>query len=79
LRFTFHSLILRHALLDFIGCVLAGVTILFLKQAGEGLELASGPIQIIIAEFAPPRFGLAADLFLLAFEYIFIHKILLIV
>jgi hypothetical protein len=33
--------ILRHALIDFIGGVLAGIAILFLEQAGENIELAA--------------------------------------
>jgi hypothetical protein len=46
---------------------------LFLKQASEDGEIADGPIQIVVGEFAPPRFGFASDLFPLAFEYIFAH------
>src|SRR3990172_4605451 len=67
------GLILRHALIDFIGCALAGIAILFLEQADEDVELAGGTLQIVVGEFAPPRFGLASDLFPLAFEYILVH------
>src|SRR5215208_3572547 len=68
---------LRHALIDLLDCALAGVAVLFLKQTSENIELTSGPFQIVVGEFAPPRFGLASDLFPLAFEYIFVHWILL--
>ena len=73
------GLILRHVLIDFLDCALVGVAILFLKQAGEDVEFAGGPIQIVIGEFSPPRFGLASDLLPLAFEYVFVYgRILLI-
>jgi hypothetical protein len=67
----------RHVLVDFIGCALAAVTILFLKQASQDLELTGGPIQIIVCEFAPPPFGLASHLFPFAFQYIFVHNLIL--
>ena len=60
-----------------IGCALAAVTILFLKQASQDLELTGGPIQIIVCEFAPPPFGLASHLFPFAFQNIFVHRFLL--
>jgi hypothetical protein len=64
-------------LIDFIGCTLAGVTILFLKQALQDLGFAGDPIQIIVSEFAPPCFGLASDLFPIPFENIFVHGLIL--
>ena len=39
---------LGDALVDFIGCLFAGITILFLEQASQDIELASGSIQIIV-------------------------------
>jgi hypothetical protein len=50
-------------LIDFLGCALTGVAIFFLKQAGQDVELAGGPLQIVVREFSPSRFGLASDLF----------------
>ena len=73
------GLILRNALIDFRVGALAGIAILFLKQAGEDIELAGGPIQIIVGEFAPLRFGFASDLFPMAFEYIFVHRMNLLI
>ena len=71
------GLILCHALIDFLDCALAGIAILFLKQADEDVELAGGPLQIVVGELAPPRFGLALDLFPLAFENIVVHGLIL--
>jgi hypothetical protein len=65
--------ILGHAPVDFLDCMLAGVAILFLKQTSQDIELSGGPFQIVIGEFAPPRLGLAPDLFPFTFEYIFVH------
>jgi hypothetical protein len=77
---TFQTrLVPRHALVNFLDCALAAVAVLFLKQADEDVELAGGPIQIVIAEFASPRFGLASDLFPLAFEYILVHSLILLI
>src|ERR1051325_2929406 len=61
------GLILAHALIDFLDCVRPGITILFLKQASEDIEFSSGSFQIVVGKFAPPSFGLAPDLFPLAF------------
>jgi len=45
-----------------------GIAILFLQDAGQNIEFAIGPFQIIVGEFAPPRFGFALDLFPFAFD-----------
>src|ERR1051325_2811711 len=68
---------LVHALIDCLDCVRPGITILFLKQASEDIEFASSSFQIVVGKFAPPSFGLAPDLFPLAFQYIIVHGILL--
>jgi len=58
---------------------LAGIAILFLKQASEDFELAGYLIQVIISEFAPPNLGFPSNLFPLAFEYIFVHDLILLI
>src|ERR1051325_1803094 len=65
---------LVHALIDCLDCVRPGITILFLKQASEDIEFSSGSFQIVVGKFAPPSFGLAPDLFPLAFQYIIVHR-----
>src|ERR1051325_11794970 len=61
------GLILAHALIDFLDGVRPGITILFLKQASEDIEFSSGSFPILLGKFPPPSFGLAPDLFPLAF------------
>jgi len=56
--------------------MLAGVAILFLKQADEFVVLAAHSRQVVIGELAPPFFGLALYLLPLAFEDILVHCVL---
>lgn len=39
----------------------------------KDIEFAGGSFQIVVGEFAPPRFRLTPDLFPLAFQYIVVH------
>jgi hypothetical protein len=66
-------------LVDVLDGALVGVAVLLLKQAGKNLDFARGPIEIVIGEFAPPRLGLASDLLPLALEYIFVHRLILLI
>jgi hypothetical protein len=77
-RFLFQlGLILCHPLINFISGALAGVAIYFLQQAGQYIELAGSPIQVVVGEFALPGFSLASDLFPLAFENILVFYLIL--
>src|SRR5271157_2075714 len=67
------GLVLCHALVDLLNGALAGMAILFLKQTGQDIELAGGPIQIVVVEFSPHPFAFASELFSLSFEDIFVH------
>jgi hypothetical protein len=58
--------------LSISSAALAYEAILFLQQAGQYIELAGSPIQVVVGEFAPPGFGLAPDLFPLACKYILV-------
>jgi hypothetical protein len=71
------DLVMRNTLIDFIGGILAGIAVLFLQHASQNIEFAIGPLQVVVGEFAPPGFGFALDLFPFAFEYVFVHLILL--
>jgi hypothetical protein len=57
--------------------MLAGIAVPLLQQAGEHVEFAGCPIQVIVGEFAPPSLGLASDLFPLTFENVFVHTLIL--
>src|SRR5215208_986412 len=67
------SFILGHTPVDLLDCMFAGITILFLKQTNQDIKFSGGSFQIVVGEFAPPRLGLALDLFPFAFKYIFVH------
>lgn len=57
---------------------LAGVAILLLEQADDLFGIAGRLFQVVVGEFAPPFFDLAAHFLPLAFEDILIHILILI-
>ena len=63
-----------YMLIDFIRRLLAGIAIFFLEDACKHFEFTGIPVQIVVGEFAPPRFGFASDLFPPALEYIFVDR-----
>src|SRR5687768_2320365 len=71
------SFILVQVLFNLSFGVLAGITIFFLEQANEDVKFTSDLIQVVVGELAPPNFRFATHLLPLAFEYIFVHWILL--
>ena len=62
---------------EFLFGTLAGVAILLLEQADELVVLAACPLQVVVRQFTPPLLDLAPHFLPLAFEYIFVHKLIL--
>jgi hypothetical protein len=48
-----------------------------LEQADELVGIAAHPFQVVVGEFAPPFFDLAAHFLPLAFKYILIQYVIL--
>src|SRR6516162_9509401 len=67
--------ILLKAPLNLLLGLLASISVLLLDQTGQLVLLTADPVDVVIGEFAPPRFELAAHLLPLSCQDVLIHGI----
>ena len=76
ISFHFHIL---HPPIEFLFGALAGVAISLLEHADDLFGIAACLFQVIVGEFTPPLFELAAHSLPLAIEYVLVHNVILII
>jgi hypothetical protein len=52
-----------HMLVDFFGCILAGITLFFLKHANKRIQFSGAAVKVVTGEFSPPGLAFATDIF----------------
>src|SRR6266481_5764280 len=67
--------ILLEAPLNFLLGLLASISVSLLDQTDQLVLLTADPVDIVIGEFAPPRFELAAHLLPLSCQDVLVHGI----